>query len=511
VIGGLPVAYAGLSPWFGDIHNHCDISYGHGSIEDAFANARLQLDFASVTGHAYWPDMPRDEPRLRHVVAYHERGFASLASRWSEVEEVTEANQCDGEFVTFLSFEWHSMRFGDHCIYYPGSRGEIIRAGNLDELRAELRRLPIGPNRSALAIPHHIGYRAGWRGIDWSEFSPEFSPVVEMVSMHGSSESDEGPRPYLHTMGPRDSRSTVRAGLEAGHEFGLIGSSDHHSAHPGSHGHGRLAVWAPALTRKAIWDALDRRRTYALTGDRIELAFAVNDVPMGTRAEPSAERRLEAHVFAGGTIDYVEVLRNGEVIHHQPCDRVIRSGSTFVGRVELSVGWGERGVPVDWDVELRILGGQIVRVEPRFRGDDVVAPQDDAPATYRFSTWERAGDDLINFTTRTHGNPTTTTDATQGLALLIEGDDATTIRTRFNGEIVEHRLSDLRRGSRSGYLGGFLSGAYLFHRAVSNEEATANVEVVDVREGGDVDSYYVRVRQTNDQWAWSSPIWVPGR
>jgi hypothetical protein len=232
---------------------------------------------------------------------------------------------------------------------------------------------------------------------------------------------------------------------------------------------------------------------------------------MGTRAEPSAERRLEAHVFAGGTIDYVEVLRNGEVIHHQPCDRVIRSGSTFVGRVELSVGWGERGVPVDWDVELRILGGQIVRVEPRFRGDDVVAPQDDAPATYRFSTWERAGDDLINFTTRTHGNPTTTTDATQGLALLIEGDDATTIRTRFNGEIVEHRLSDLRRGSRSGYLGGFLSGAYLFHRAVSNEEATANVEVVDVREGGDVDSYYVRVRQTNDQWAWSSPIWVPGR
>ena len=57
-------AYAGLSMYLGDLHNHCDISYGHGSLEDAYANAALQLDFASVTGHASWHDMPRDDPRL---------------------------------------------------------------------------------------------------------------------------------------------------------------------------------------------------------------------------------------------------------------------------------------------------------------------------------------------------------------------------------------------------------------------------------------------------------------
>ena len=48
----------GLRPFYGDLHNHCDISYGHGSLEQALRRARRQLDFVSVTGHAYWPDMP---------------------------------------------------------------------------------------------------------------------------------------------------------------------------------------------------------------------------------------------------------------------------------------------------------------------------------------------------------------------------------------------------------------------------------------------------------------------
>jgi len=75
-------------------------------------------------------------------------------------------------------------------------------------------------------------------------------------------ESDDAPRPYLHSMGPRDDRGSMRAGLRADHRFGVIGSSDHHAAHPGSHDHGRLGVWVPQLTRDAIWRGLDARRTW---------------------------------------------------------------------------------------------------------------------------------------------------------------------------------------------------------------------------------------------------------
>ncbi|MEZ4719329.1 MAG: hypothetical protein R2851_25055 [Caldilineaceae bacterium] len=117
--------------------------------------------------------------------------------------------------------------------------------------------------------PHHIGYRQGYRGINWRAFREAVSPVVEIFSFHGLSLSSEGPYPYLHSMGPRHEQSTAEYGWEQGHVFGIIGSTDHHNAFPGSYGYGRLGVWAPALSRDAVWEAIAQRRTYALTGDRM--------------------------------------------------------------------------------------------------------------------------------------------------------------------------------------------------------------------------------------------------
>ena len=54
--------------YFGDIHNHCNLTYGHGDMRDAFDAAKQQLDFLSVTPHAMWPDMPgKDEIGRAHV------------------------------------------------------------------------------------------------------------------------------------------------------------------------------------------------------------------------------------------------------------------------------------------------------------------------------------------------------------------------------------------------------------------------------------------------------------
>ena len=77
--------------------------------------------------------------------------------------------------------------------------------------------------------------------------------------------------------------------------FGLIGSTDHHSAFPGSHGFGRVAVWAESLSREAIWQAIRARRTYALTGDRIEVMLNRRD---GVAGEPSLRRAGPARIEA---------------------------------------------------------------------------------------------------------------------------------------------------------------------------------------------------------------------
>jgi len=500
-------AYRGLRPFFGDLHNHCDISYGRGSLDEAWANARMQLDFASVTGHAHWPDMPPRQGRLAYLVDYHRRGFERLASVWEEVQEKTAAVHEDGRFVSFLSFEWHSMRHGDYCIYYDGPRGEIVRAPDIGAMRAALDAVRARGGR-AMMIPHHLCYVPGYRGVRWADFDARYSPVVEIVSMHGCAEHDDAPRPYLHSMGPRDARSSMRAGLAAGHRFGVVGSTDHHSAFPGSHDHGRLGVWAEALTRDAVWRALEARRTWALTGDRIEPAFSLNGAPMGAELPATPERRLELDVRAGGPLDYVEVVKNGVAwARRDALGAAADPGPRFRGRVVLALGWGEPGEPTVWRVHLRVRGGRLLGVEPRLRGEEQPESRFGFDGAFHFGGVEQRGD-AVRVEARSWKNPTTRTDTTQKVALEIEGDGDTRLELEVDGDKAEASLAELREGPRAGFLDGFVSPAWQLSRAVPEAECRWRCAWEDTDPGGGPDHYYVRVRQKDDQWAWTSPVFV---
>jgi hypothetical protein len=500
-------AFNGLSNYFGDLHSHCDVGYGHGSLEDAYANAKLQLDFLAVTPHAYWHDMPVDDPNLGDLVAYHEGGFERTKNAWQRVRDTADAATEAGVFAAFVAYEWHSNKYGDHNVYFRGDLGEVFRSNSLEDLREEVRQLQKRGD-DAILIPHHIGYRSGYRGVNWDEFSPEFSPVAEAMSMHGCAESPEAPYPYQHTMGSRDWKGTYQYGLAQGHLAGLIGSTDHHSGHPGSYGHGGLGVWSDELTRASIFDAIKARRTYAITGDKIGLALDVNGTPMGSIAAPSLDRAIHVSVEAGSAIDYVEVLHNNTVIER--VNGFEAEPSAFDGpvKVHLEVGWGEVGANVDWDVQLEVMNGSLVEVQPRFRGHSVVAPQDNEEAAYRFSNWDRTGPDAVTFRTRTWGNVNSSTPGMQGMALTVDGHAATTIRAVLNGTVEEVSLEELMEGPKTGYLGGFLTPSFVFYKAVPESSYRREMSFKH-RSNTDIrDWYTVRVRQHNGQWAWSSPVWV---
>lgn len=501
-------AYTGLHAYYGDLHSHCNIGYGHGSIAEAFQNARLQLDFVAITPHAYWPDIPEVAVHLQKLIASHHQGFARTGQEWEHFRQVVEAQNESGKLVTFLGFEWHSMEFGDHHILYKGSQGEVLRAATLKGMRAELRRLD-EQGIEGLLIPHHIGYKTGFRGIDWETFDPEFSPVVEIMSMHGASESDRTAYPYLHTMGPRDGRSTYQYGLAQGKLTGAVGSTDHHSAHPGSYGHGRAGVWAAALTRDGIWEAIKARRTYALTGDRIALAYAVNDEPIGGIAPQAEARQVEISVEAGDAIEHIELLHNNRVLQHWSIpDADPDAGWQGRCKVSLELGWDEKNRDVDWEVGLEIVGGDLIGIEPRFRGRDIVAPQTGEAASHAFSQWERTGQHGVSFQTRTWGNPTTTTANTQGMSLEIAGSSSTRIAARINGEKIEVALGELLQHARAGYTAGYRSPAYRFSRAATQAEYAWQGSFTHQARSARRDWYTVRVRQKNGQMAWGSPIWV---
>src|SRR5919199_4931811 len=363
-----------MTLYWGDLHNHCAISYGHGSLARALALARQQLDFCAVTGHAFWPDLPDDPPdepgRYAHTRAYHLAGFAKLRAGWDDVQRQMATAREPGRFETFLSYEWHSRADGDHHVVYAGDRGPLLGGDRIGDLKAALRDAHArGAAPPALVIPHHLGYGAGYRGINWPTFTPDLSPFVEIYSLHGCAESDEAPYPMLHRMGPRTGRATAAWGLRQGHRFGLVASTDHHSGYPGSYGYGRLAAAAESLTHEALWEAFLARRVYAATGDKIALDFRLNGAGMGSELPAGSRREIAIDVQGRGAVDYVELLKNERVLARWPGADPAAAGGYATHRrpvralLRLEWGWGGETEPLPWECRLTLGDGRLVEVE----------------------------------------------------------------------------------------------------------------------------------------------------
>src|SRR5210317_845002 len=147
--------YKSLNPYYGDLHNHCGISYAHGSLEDALSNAREQLDFASVTGHAHWPDMPEPDERIQYIIDFHKEGFAKLKRGWGAYLKTVNAFNKEGAFIVYPGFETHFNSVGDRTIVYKDLEGELIYADSIVDLEEALTKLRcIG--KDSLSFPHHI-------------------------------------------------------------------------------------------------------------------------------------------------------------------------------------------------------------------------------------------------------------------------------------------------------------------------------------------------------------------
>jgi hypothetical protein len=96
----------------------------------------------------------------------------------------------------------------------------------------------------------------------------------------------------------------------------------------------------------------------------------------------------------------------------------------------------------------------------------------------------------------------------QGITLHIDGSQHTRLHAKLNGASRSVSLRDLAQGARTGYCGGFVSPAYVLQRAVPVADYARRTSITHRSAGEQRDWYYVRVRQRNGQWAWSSPIWV---
>ncbi len=486
---------------YGDIHNHNAHGYGVGSIERSLDVARTHLDFFAFTGHSSWHDMPTMEgDRQDHWT----RGFERLEQTWPRVQQVIADGNRDGAFCSFLGFEWHSSHWGDQCVVFPRDFRPLCRPDN----PAALRRFCV--EESALMIPHHLAYPAGRRGVNWEAFDEACTPVVEIFSEHGNGEHDRGPYPYFsHSMGGRETSHTAAAGLESGLRFGFVGSSDDHAGFPGAYGEGLMAALVDDFSRAGIFAAINARRTYALTGDRIELDLRVDGAPMGAAIEAGREVAVEFAVHGRDELDVVEVVQDGRIVHRAHALDAVDAAAAFAAtlQVRLEWGWGPWGALAldrvcDWAMDLDVEGGRLGRVFPCLQS----MPFDER----RRHRFERRGDGGLSIRSYSARQGAYRENPNQSVVVEIDGDAETTLALALREPVEQQRrvrLGELQRGSHHAVTGPFPSEAWQWHRVVplaaSSLRGRCTLQVPAGRS-----HVYLRARQRNGHMAWASPVFL---
>ncbi|MFA6591971.1 MAG: Tat pathway signal sequence [Bacteroidales bacterium] len=499
----------GLRIFWGDIHNHCNVTYGHGDLSDALAAAKEQLDFCSVTPHAMWPDIPgANDPRLSWVIDYHTSAFKRLRDGgWAKyVKMVKDAND-PSSFLTFLSYECHSMKSGDHVALCYDFDTPLVTCSSVANLKEKLRKY------KTYVTPHHMGYITGYRGYNWTEFKDDDpqTPFVEMFSRHGCAECDMGDYDYLHDMGPRIYEGSVQYGLEQGHKFGLMCSTDQHAGYPGSYGDGRIGVFADSPDRDKIWDAMGQRHICGITGDKIKMDFSINGAKQGDVIKSAGKRQIFVNVEAQNHIDYVDIIKNARCIArlNGPFTAAIPTEGIVRAKVKINFGWNREEEYVHWQGMVKVSGGRISDYQTCFRGAAFTSPQ---PGETEFKTRVNRvlshDESHVELDMYSSKNPNTMTSATQGIVLDVEMPLDGKITAEFNGQAFTYTLDELLHGAKAHFMRGWLSEAIQFNRAAPESAFTVGTYMVDDTPERDTDYYYVRVRQRDAQWAWSSPIWA---
>jgi hypothetical protein len=301
--------------YFGSMHCHSAVG-GHaaGTSEQAFAYARgvSRLDFFALTEHAGAPH-------------FHWHELRTLPDRYLE----------EGRFVTFAGYEWSQAETGHrHVILRDGKSSVAFCPGGADEPEERdattLQEFlgPGGPgcDPNALVVCHHTALRThqGVEAYDWGdEVNAPRQSLLEVFSWHGSSLQPDPAQPLDgredHTL-PAGRGSYVLESLRRGRIFGLTADGDQHFARPGSPigvqrvagvrlaRHGLTAVWAPALTREAIFAALENHRCYGTTGARILLDFRAGEHPMGSVLAPGAPVELSLDVVGTAPLARITLL-----------------------------------------------------------------------------------------------------------------------------------------------------------------------------------------------------------
>ena len=288
--------------------------------------------------------------------------------------------------------------------------------------------------------------------------------------------------------------------FEKGYVVGVMANSDGHKGRPGAEGPGAgdfgiagglTCVLAEELMRKAVFDALKKRRCYGTSGPRIDLHFEIADQPMGSiLSDIKGDLQLTASVKGVGPLESLTLYRGREVME------VIRPDafSEWDGTRRLRVTWEGarmrgRGRRIDWTGVIKVEGAGILRAE-------TVAF--DSPADgIRASTKSE-----VEFGSRTTGDM-------DGIDLWLDSTENVRVALvcavgSFASDIAELRANGERRWDLDGLDQRVV--IRLYPDNVEDTELRLERTVAPPAEG--LQPWFVKATQVDGHAAWSSPIYM---
>jgi len=306
---GVSPGFAAYHRYWGDVHVHTNLSDGKGSLDDVLTYARdvAHLDFVIVTDHDFGNGGPWRMPK----------------ADWERVQQKVEEYTVPGKFVAIAGYEWTSQpkywsevgpgepserlfpgppRFYNHKnVYFPAPVPYLFNAKDQATQTPDLLAQAV---RAAGGLIQNNHPTTGPDGHDQFDYARSCDAVIANTEMLPDVMFYQGKRYVI------GGERAVCDFLRRGGKTGFVGGTDTHDLKPAA----RTAVYATALTRPALFEALRHRRNCAVSQARIALDFRVDGRHMGEEITVEGPPTIAVDVTGTDTLREVALVRDGRVL-----------------------------------------------------------------------------------------------------------------------------------------------------------------------------------------------------
>ncbi|MBU2634736.1 MAG: DUF3604 domain-containing protein [Nanoarchaeota archaeon] len=441
---------------------------------------------------------------------YQRNDHALSPEAWKLQQQAEERFYQPGRFVPLPGFEWSgtTKEGGHHNVYFRRHHQPIRRSGHSEledksDIDTDLPHIKDVHKayryKDVVITPHVGGYPA-----DLTFHEPTLEPAIEITSTHGSFEW------------------FLEDALKRGYQVGFVGGSDGYTGRPGGEypGHlerryakgGYTGLYAKALTLESLLEALKARRCYATTGERMIVNLTADDHLMGDAYFSESLPQLSGFVAGTAPIESIELYRGLEKIYDHPI--ALNRSPNRVRLLWNGASTKASYTGVIWEGSLSVSGARISDVEcvrfdsPRSR---VINKTDSSLDWYAVSCGYSSGLILT-----VSGDPsgefqvvinTTLIRAPQYGAfgdmppMKMSYGPADRVRFTFN-------MKELSAGSREIEIGPLNRKIRLSLAPEPGTPETAQFAHVDKSPRPGINPYWMRVKQTNMEMAWTSPVFL---